>query len=149
MLLSHTWSNLLQSCELQASAQSFCACTATKYYVCCCELDQYAPCKLLKLQTIHICMCKCRRYHHYTDWHTQIGCLPNCTDSVLLQEVILKGVPWDRVVWGMPMVVVLQRLRKLVLTDNQLCHLHQVSSSCSQLCLAHTPVQRYLVTLQS
>ncbi|KAA6424148.1 MAG: hypothetical protein FRX49_06107 [Trebouxia sp. A1-2] len=42
------------------------------------------------------------------------------------QEVILKGVPWDRVVWGMPMVVVLQRLRKLVLTDNQLCHLHQV-----------------------
>jgi len=77
------------------------------------------------------------------------GCLPKHTDSVLLQEVILKGVPWDRVVWGMPSVVVLQRLRKLVLSDNHLCHLHQVSCSCNQLCLAHTSVQRYPVSLQS
>ncbi len=76
------------------------------------------------------------------------ACL-NCTDSVLLQEVILKGVPWDRVVWGMPMVVVLQRLRKLVLTDNHLCHLHQVSSSCNQLCLTHTSVRNCPVTQQS
>ena len=51
---------------------------------------------------------------------------------MFLQEVILKGVPWDRVVWGVPMVVVLQHLRKLVLTDNHLCHLHQVSSSCNR-----------------
>ena len=43
-----------------------------------------------------------------------------------LQEVILKGVHWDRVMWGMPLLVVLQRLRKLVLIDNHLTNLHQV-----------------------
>ena len=59
------------------------------------------------------------------------------TGCVLIQEVILKGVPWDRVVWGMSLLVVLQ-LSKLVLTDNHLSHLHQVSNSCNQLCFAHT-----------
>ena len=51
---------------------------------------------------------------------------------VVLQEVILKGVPWDRVTWGMPLLGVLQRLRKLVLTDNHLSNLHQVSRACCQ-----------------
>ena len=45
-----------------------------------------------------------------------------------MQEVILKGVHWDRVIWGMPLMTVLQRLRTLVLTDNHLSHLHQVKS---------------------
>ena len=49
---------------------------------------------------------------------------------VVSQEVILKGVPWDRVTWGMPLLGVLQRLRKLVLTDNHLSNLHQVSNGC-------------------
>ena len=44
----------------------------------------------------------------------------------LVQEVILKGVHWDRVIWGMPLMTILQRLRMLVLTDNHLSHLHQV-----------------------
>lgn len=52
---------------------------------------------------------------------------------VVLQEVILKGVPWDRVTWGMPLLGVLQRLHKLVLTDNHLSNLHQVSRGCCQV----------------
>lgn len=51
---------------------------------------------------------------------------------VVSQEVILKGVPWDRVTWGMPLLGILQRLRKLVLTDNHLSNLHQVSRGCHQ-----------------
>lgn len=47
--------------------------------------------------------------------------------GVALQEVTLKEVHWDRVIWGMPLLVVLQRLHKLVLIDNHLTNLHQVS----------------------
>ncbi|KAL0045275.1 hypothetical protein WJX82_002456 [Trebouxia sp. C0006] len=72
---------------------------------------------------------------------------PVCASA---REVILKGVPWDRVVWGMPMVVVLQRLRKLVLTDNHLCHLHQVEGlsalvKLEELTIRHNPILRQVL----
>lgn len=52
---------------------------------------------------------------------------PATSSCLALQEVTLKGVHWDQVMWGMPLLVVLQRLRKLVLIDNHLSNLHQVS----------------------
>ena len=43
-----------------------------------------------------------------------------------------QGVPSDRVVWGMPLLLIVQ-LSKLVLTGDHLSHLLQVSSGSNQL----------------
>ncbi|DBA75297.1 TPA: Leucine-rich repeat-containing protein 49, variant 3 [Trebouxia sp. C0004] len=70
---------------------------------------------------------------------------PVCASA---QEVILKGVPWNRVVWGMPMLVILQRLRKLVLIDNHLCHLPQIEGLSALVKLQHLTIRHNLILRQ-
>lgn len=57
----------------------------------------------------------------------------HCTAD--LQEVTLTGLMWDRVTAGMQSLAALPHVRKLTLIDNELQHLHQVTTAHTHHCL--------------